>query len=207
VSGEFSDPRPGVGFLHGTVTGSLTLTGDFDGDGESDEATATASGSIFCSQIYAEAQTNSEQCSLAIAFNGQLLRETISGILEIRANVDDTLAPNGDITLSLESGSVSGMFAWKATQVTPGKFDATRLQGTPAPQISFTFYPEGMTGTASLELNTMADVQVVQWTYTFDSELGSFDDSATIPYWTFDLTVVVPVSATWRGDYDNDGDA
>jgi hypothetical protein len=171
VSGEFSDPRPNVGVLHGTVTGSLTLRGDFDGDGESDEATATASGSIFCSQIYAETQTNNEQCSLAIAFNGQLLGETISGILEIRANVADTLAPNGDITLSLESGTVSGMFAWKATQVTPGKFDATRLQDTPAPQISFTFYPEGMTGTASLALNTMADVQVVQWTYTFDSEL------------------------------------
>jgi hypothetical protein len=132
-----------------------------------------------------------------------LLRETISGILEIRANVADTLATNGDITLSLESGTVSGMFAWKATQVTPGKFDATRLQGTPAPQISFTFYPEGMTGTASLALNTRADVQVVQWTYTFDVT-WSFDDSATIPYWTFDLRVVVPVDTSLTVDYDGD---
>jgi hypothetical protein len=87
VSGEFSDPTPGDGTLHGTVTGSLTLTGDFDGDGEPDTATATASGSIFCSEIYAQALTTSEQCSLAIAFNGELLGETISGILEIRANV------------------------------------------------------------------------------------------------------------------------
>jgi hypothetical protein len=73
VSGEFSDPRPNVGVLHGTVTGSLTLTGDFDGNGVDDTATATASGSIFCSQIYAQARTTSEQCSLAIAFNGELL--------------------------------------------------------------------------------------------------------------------------------------
>jgi hypothetical protein len=57
------------------------------------------------------------------------------------------------------------MFAWKATQVTPGKFDATQLQDTPPPQISFTFYPEGMTGTASLTLNTVADVQgATTWT-------------------------------------------
>jgi hypothetical protein len=96
VSGEFSDPRPGVGVLHGTVTGSLTLTGDFDGNGVDDTATATASGSIFCSEIYAQTQTNNEQCSLAIAFNGELLGETISGILEIQANVDDTLATTGD---------------------------------------------------------------------------------------------------------------
>jgi hypothetical protein len=32
----------------------------------------------------------------------------------IQANVDDILAANGDITLTLESGTVSGMFAWKA---------------------------------------------------------------------------------------------
>jgi hypothetical protein len=90
-------------------------------------------------------------------------------------------------------------------QVTPGKFDATQLQGTPTPQISFTFYPEGMTGTASLTLNTRADVQVVQWTYTFDVS-WPFDDSETIPFWTFDLTVVVPVSETLTVDYDGDGD-
>jgi hypothetical protein len=94
-----------------------------------DTATATASGSIFCSQIYAQTQTTNEQCSLAIAFNGELLRETISGILEIQANVADTLATTGTITLSLESGTVSGMFAWKATQVTPGKFDADPAAG------------------------------------------------------------------------------
>jgi hypothetical protein len=62
-----------------------------------------------------------------------------------------------------------------------------------------------MRGTASLALNTRADVQVVQWTYTFD-RTWSFDDSATIPYWTFSRTVVVPVDTSLTVDYDGDND-
>jgi hypothetical protein len=203
VSGEFSDPRPDVGVLHGTVTGSLTLTGDFDGDGvvtqppQPPRAASSAARStpkprrITSSAAWPSPST--ENCWERPYRASSRYKLTSTTPWQLPAT----------ITLSLERGSVSGMFAWKATQVTPGKFDATRLQGTPTPQISFTFYPEGMTGTASLALNTMADVQVVQWTYTFDVT-WSFDDSATIPYWTFGLRVVVPVSASLTVDYDGD---